>query len=63
MLAGQGLTVVGVPKTIDNDLGATDVTFGFDTAVSIAVDAIDRLHGIVERGDHRRFDAKPGRVT
>ncbi|HWO48183.1 MAG TPA: ATP-dependent 6-phosphofructokinase, partial [Solirubrobacterales bacterium] len=36
--------VVGVPKTIDNDLGATDYTFGFDTAVNIAMEAIDRLH-------------------
>ena len=42
-LAAAGLTVVGVPKTIDNDLGATDYTFGFDTAVSIATEAIDRL--------------------
>jgi 6-phosphofructokinase 1 len=47
-LAAQGLTVVGVPKTIDNDLGATDYTFGFDTAVQIAVDAIDRLHTTAE---------------
>ncbi|HVU61952.1 MAG TPA: 6-phosphofructokinase [Mycobacteriales bacterium] len=47
-LAGEGLTVVGVPKTIDNDLGATDYTFGFDTAVQIAVDAIDRLHTTAE---------------
>ncbi len=39
-----GLKVVGVPKTIDNDLGATDYTFGFDTAVNIAMEAIDRLH-------------------
>ncbi len=39
-----GLNVVGVPKTIDNDLGATDYTFGFDTAVNIAMEAIDRLH-------------------
>jgi ATP-dependent phosphofructokinase / diphosphate-dependent phosphofructokinase len=39
-----GLRVVGVPKTIDNDLGATDYTFGFDTAVNIAMEAIDRLH-------------------
>src|SRR3954449_120891 len=36
--------IVGVPKTIDNDLGATDYTFGFDTAVNIAMEAIDRLH-------------------
>src|SRR3954464_10709995 len=47
-LAAKGLTVVGVPKTIDNDLGATDYTFGFDTAVQIAVDAIDRLHTTAE---------------
>ncbi|MGE0066804.1 MAG: 6-phosphofructokinase [Solirubrobacterales bacterium] len=40
----HGLNVVGVPKTIDNDLGATDYTFGFDTAVNIAMEAIDRLH-------------------
>ena len=40
--------VVGVPKTIDNDLGATDYTFGFDTAVSIATEAIDRLHTTAE---------------
>jgi ATP-dependent phosphofructokinase / diphosphate-dependent phosphofructokinase len=47
-LAAHGLNVVGVPKTIDNDLGATDYTFGFDTAVQIAVDAIDRLHTTAE---------------
>ena len=40
--------VVGVPKTIDNDLSATDYTFGFDTAVSIATEAIDRLHTTAE---------------
>jgi 6-phosphofructokinase 1 len=40
----HGVSVVGVPKTIDNDLGATDYTFGFDTAVNIAMEAIDRLH-------------------
>ena len=39
-----GLPIIGVPKTIDNDLAATDRTFGFDTAVSIAVEALDRLH-------------------
>jgi ATP-dependent phosphofructokinase / diphosphate-dependent phosphofructokinase len=39
-----GVKVIGVPKTIDNDLGATDYTFGFDTAVNIAMEAIDRLH-------------------
>jgi len=42
------LPVVGVPKTIDNDLSATDVTFGFDTAVSICTEAIDRLHTTAE---------------
>jgi len=42
--AEHGVNVVGVPKTIDNDLGATDYTFGFDTAVNIATEAIDRLH-------------------
>ena len=47
-LAEHGLRVVGVPKTIDNDLNATDYTFGFDTAVQIAVDAIDRLHTTAE---------------
>jgi 6-phosphofructokinase 1 len=47
-LAEAGLTVVGVPKTIDNDLGATDYTFGFDTAVNIATEAIDRLHTTAE---------------
>src|SRR3954453_21700401 len=40
----DGINVVGVPKTIDNDLAATDFTFGFQTAVQIATDAIDRLH-------------------
>ncbi len=40
----HGIPVIGVPKTIDNDLGATDYTFGFDTAVNIAMEAIDRLH-------------------
>jgi phosphofructokinase-like protein len=44
----EGLPVVGVPKTIDNDLSATDYTFGFDTAVFIATEAIDRLHTTAE---------------
>ncbi|HOI29968.1 MAG TPA: ATP-dependent 6-phosphofructokinase [Melioribacteraceae bacterium] len=43
-----GVKVVGVPKTIDNDLNATDFTFGFDTAVNIATEAIDRLHTTAE---------------
>ena len=47
-LADLGVNVVGVPKTIDNDLSGTDFTFGFDTAVNIATDAIDRLHTTAE---------------
>jgi ATP-dependent phosphofructokinase / diphosphate-dependent phosphofructokinase len=46
--AEQGFPVVGVPKTIDNDLSATDYTFGFDTAVFICTEAIDRLHTTAE---------------
>jgi 6-phosphofructokinase 1 len=44
----KGVNVVGAPKTIDNDLDATEVTFGFDTAVVIATEAIDRLHTTAE---------------
>ncbi len=47
-LSKEGLPVIGVPKTIDNDLSATDYTFGFDTAVNIAMEAIDRLHTTAE---------------
>lgn len=47
-LSKAGVHVVGVPKTIDNDLNATDFTFGFDTAVNIATEAIDRLHTTAE---------------
>ena len=47
-LAQEGIHVVGVPKTIDNDLAGTDFTFGFHTAVQIATDAIDRLHTTAE---------------
>jgi 6-phosphofructokinase 1 len=47
-LGEMGINVVGVPKTIDNDLNATDYTFGFDTAVNIAMEAIDRLHTTAE---------------
>jgi len=47
-LSDAGVKVIGVPKTIDNDLGATDYTFGFDTAVNIAMEAIDRLHTTAE---------------
>ncbi len=51
-LAQKGIPVVGVPKTIDNDLASTVVTFGFDTAVTTATDAIDKLHSTAE--SHRR---------
>ncbi len=47
-LADEGVRVVGVPKTIDNDLNATDYTFGFDTAVNIAMEGVDRLHTTAE---------------
>ncbi len=53
VLAKKGLRVVGVPKTIDNDLDGTVVTFGFDTAVSFATECIDRLHTTV--ASHRRI--------
>src|SRR5262249_56103466 len=53
-----GINVVGVPKTIDNDLNATDYTFGFDTAVNIAMEAIDRLHTTAE--SHHRTLAVEG---
>jgi 6-phosphofructokinase 1 len=49
----DGFNVVGVPKTIDNDLSGTDFTFGFDTAVNIAMEAIDRLHSTAE--SHHRI--------
>ena len=48
MNAEHGFPVVGVPKTIDNDLSGTDYTFGFDTAVFICTEAIDRLHTTAE---------------
>jgi 6-phosphofructokinase 1 len=51
---GLAIAVVGVPKTVDNDLSATDFTFGFDTAVQTAVDAIDRLHTTAESHDRVR---------
>jgi len=47
-LFDKGVPVVGVPKTIDNDIGGTDVTFGFDTALNTATEAIDRLHTTAE---------------
>ncbi|MBV8951742.1 MAG: 6-phosphofructokinase [Actinobacteria bacterium] len=50
-LGDHGVNLIGVPKTIDNDLAATDYTFGFDTAVQVATDAIDRLHTTAESHD------------
>lgn len=47
----EGVPIVGVPKTIDNDIGGTERTFGFDTAVAIATDAVDRLHTTAESHD------------
>jgi len=49
--AGKGMPVIGVPKTIDNDLEATDRTFGFDTAVSTATEALDKLHSTAKSHD------------
>lgn len=51
-LSQIGLNVIGVPKTIDNDIYGTDITFGFDTAVNIAAEAIDRLHSTAS--SHKR---------
>lgn len=53
LLAEEGLNVVGIPKTIDNDVWGTDVTFGFDSAVNIATEAIDRLHSTAN--SHKRI--------
>ncbi len=52
-LSEAGINVIGVPKTIDNDLGSTDQTFGFDTALHVATEAIDRLHTTAE--SHHRI--------
>lgn len=52
MLAREGLNIIGIPKTIDNDVWGTDVTFGFDSALWIATDAIDRLHSTAN--SHKR---------
>ena len=57
------LPVVGVPKTIDNDLAATDYTFGFDTAVTVAADAIDRLHSTAESHNRVMVVEVMGRQT
>ena len=50
--AAMGVNIVSVPKTIDNDIWGTDISFGFDSAVSIATDAIDRLHSTAS--SHKR---------
>lgn len=52
-LSGEGLNIVGIPKTIDNDVWGTDVTFGFDSALGIITDAIDRLH--TTANSHKRI--------
>ncbi len=61
--AEYGAPVVGVPKTIDNDLSGTDYTFGFDTAVTIATEAIDRLHSTAESHDRVMVCEVMGRHT
>ena len=50
-LAEEGIRIVGIPKTIDNDVSGTDVTIGFHTAVQFATDAVDRLHTTAESHD------------
>jgi 6-phosphofructokinase 1 len=62
-LGAEGAKIVGVPKTIDNDLSATEVTFGFDTAVQTATDAIDRLHTTAESHDRVMVVEVMGRHT
>ena len=57
LLSQEGLNIIGLPKTIDNDIYGTDVTFGFHTAVDIATDVIDRIH--TTAGSHSRVMADP----
>lgn len=52
LLSQEGLNIVGIPKTIDNDVWGTDITFGFDSALSIATEAVDRLHSTAN--SHKR---------
>ncbi|MCB9681350.1 MAG: 6-phosphofructokinase [Alphaproteobacteria bacterium] len=61
LMTEQGVPVVGVPKTIDNDLAATDTTFGFWSAVDVATDALDRLHTTAESHDRVMFLELMGR--
>ncbi len=63
LFAEGGFPVVGVPKTIDNDLAATDYTFGFDTAVTVATEAIDRLHTTAESHNRVMIVEVMGRHT
>ncbi len=63
LYADHGLPLVGVPKTIDNDVGGTDFTFGFDTAVQIVTDAIDRLHTTAQSHDRIMVVEVMGRST
>jgi len=53
MLSEEGLNIIGIPKTIDNDVWGTDITFGFDSALAITTDAIDRLH--TTANSHKRI--------
>jgi phosphofructokinase-like protein len=62
-LCGKGIPVVGVPKTIDNDLSATFLTFGFDTAVATATDALDKLHSTAESHSRVMVVETMGRTT
>ncbi|OGL46198.1 MAG: pyrophosphate--fructose-6-phosphate 1-phosphotransferase [Candidatus Schekmanbacteria bacterium RBG_16_38_11] len=62
-LSEKGIPIVGIPKTIDNDLSGTDFTFGFDTAVTIVTDAIDRLHSTAESHDRIMVVEVMGRHT
>jgi len=61
LMRSTGVPVIGVPKTIDNDLSATDSTFGFQTAVAVATDALDRLHTTAESHDRVVFLEVMGR--
>jgi ATP-dependent phosphofructokinase / diphosphate-dependent phosphofructokinase len=63
LYADRGLPLIGVPKTIDNDVGGTDFTFGFDTAVQIVTDAIDRLHTTAQSHDRIMVVEVMGRNT
>lgn len=63
LMVQHGLKVIGVPKTIDNDLEATDYTFGFFSAVDVATDALDRLHTTAESHDRVMFLEVMGRDT